>query len=255
MKYLEKIFIFLIALTGSMSLQAASFEATVFWANKTTLSVPVSGKIAVVNTGPGHEVKKNQLLLQLDQIPFEATVSQAQALILRQRTVNKSAKREYEQAKELYARTVLSTVALDEAKEKNQRAQADYKSALANLTVAKYQFLQSTLRAPFAGWIINTHVSVGETIVNNLKTKPLIVIAEKEKYVARGNLPLEIISTMKIGDKVTVDIGDGKVTGDINSIGLEPVKGIKNQRYLVEVLFDFKTPLLRAGQSVEVETK
>lgn len=255
MKQLAKFLIILLALTGPACIQAASFDGTVFWAKKINMSAPVSGRIARINVNPGHEVKKDQLLLQFDQTPFKATVSQAEALLSRQRTLRKAARREYEQAKELYARTVLSTVSLEEAKEKNQRAQADYKAALANLSVAKYQLLQSTLRAPFDGWILATHVSAGETIVNDLVTKPLIVMAEKGQYLARGNFPLKKISSLKIGDKVTVDVGDVEVSGKIISIGLEPLKGKDKQHYLIEVIFNLKSPLLRAGQSVEVETK
>lgn len=255
MKHLAKFLILLLTFVGPVCIQAASFDATVFWAKKISMSVPVSGQIAVINVSPGHEVKKDQVLLRFEQIPFKATVSQAEALLSRQRTLRKAAKREYEQAKELYERTVLSTVSLEEAKEKNQRAQADYKAAMANLSVAKYQFSQSILRAPFDGWILATHVSAGQTIVNNLETKPLIVIAEKGQYLARGNLPLKTISSLRIGDKVIVDMGNIEVSGKINSIGLEPIKGKDKQHYLIEVIFELKSPLLRAGQSVEVETK
>lgn len=239
----------------SFSLNAASFDATVHWAKKTNLSVPVSGKVLEIYVNPGQEVKKDQVILKFDQTLFKAAVDQAEAQVTSSRTLRKAAKREFEQAKELYARTILSTVSLEEAREKNQRAQADYKTALAKLSVARYQFQQSTLVAPFNGWILDILVSVGQTLANELDSKPLVVMAEKGLYIARGSLPLKKISPLKIGDTVGVEVGGKEIDGKINSIGLEPLPGKEKQNYMIEVLFKLDGPVLRAGERVGIEIR
>lgn len=228
---------------------AGSLDAQLQWSRRVELSLPVSGVVQEVRAEAGQRVSKGQLLLALDAAPFAASVLAAEAAVARCRLDLKEASRDHAQARELYARTVLSTVELENAALKQSRAEAACRSAQADLEQARYRQRVSALRAPFDAWVLARSVEPGQSVVAELKPPTLLVLAAAGEYLARAEVAADDARTLKLGQAVTVSVAGRRYQGEIKAMALEPAA---NGRYPVDARFA-TDDALRTGQSARIE--
>lgn len=248
--------LFMILESVGHPVMAAGFEATIHWARRVELSTPVTGVIKTVAVTEGAFVGKGQVMLVLDPIPFESELRRARALRTRTAVSRDEAKRDYNQAKQLYANTVLSTVELQNAENKYKEAMADWSAADAEVSLAEYRLARSVIRAPFDGWVLRRSAEPGETVASRLAPPTLFVFAEAGRYVARVLVPEDKLGLFHTGKKVPIKVDGRSYPGTVRFVGLEeisPGKGEKANRFPVDVLFRVSEPLLRAGQRAEIE--
>lgn len=225
--------------------------ATIEWARKSALATPVSGVIVAVHAEVGAAVKKDSVLLTLDAQPFTAEVKRAQAQVTQARVTLTEAKRDREQADELYQRTVLSTVERDNAHNRFARAEAALAQAQAELAQAQYRLRHSELRAPFDGWVAARNAEPGQTVAATLEPPVLIVLVGRGEYLARAQVPAADLANYKVGQAASVQVGGKRYRATLKSIGFEPVK---NTDRLYELAFGFGADdaALRPGQAATV---
>ena len=231
---------------------AADYDAVIDWSQRVALSSVVSGVVAEVNAMPGQAVEKGAVLVRFDDTPFKAEVAQAQAQVAMGKVSFAEAQRDLKQAEELYARTVLSTVELENAKHKFARAQAAQRSAQAALMNAEYHLREASLRAPFAALVLKRQVEVGQGVVANLEAAPLVTLVRQGEYVAIVALPESALARVTIGTQAAVRVGDQRYTGSVQSLGLEATGKAGAATYEARVVFK-SDALLRAGQAARVE--
>lgn len=210
-------------------------DGTVQWARRVELGLGVSGTVKVVAAEAGARVAKGQVLVALDDTPFKAEFDQARA-------DRDEAGRDYKQAQQLFERTVLSAVELENAKLKSVRAQAKYAQA-------KYQLDQSRIVAPFDAWVLDVRAQVGQSVVNALEARPLVVVAAAGEYVARTRVSGSVLERLAPGAAATVTVAGKSYAGKVRSLALEPGKGDEHD---VTVAFS-AAERLRSGQSAKVE--
>jgi RND family efflux transporter MFP subunit len=225
---------------------AGEVDAVVQWSGRVELSLPVSGVIEQVNVNAGERVTKDQVLLALDATPFGNALRAAEARAARAKSERDEAARDAKQAKELYDRTVLSTVDLDNARMKHARAEAAYQEARAALDQAAYRLKVSAVRAPYDAWVLKREAQPGQTVSADIKPPTLLVLASAVEYLAVLRLPPERLANLKVGQAVEVSVAGKKYPGQIRSIGLESGKD-----HALEVAFA-ADDALRAGQAARV---
>ncbi len=251
----------LFVLLAPLSLiNAATYDATVQFANRVTLGVPVSGVIKSVNITVGQRAQAGKVLVELDQVPFVTAVTQAKAQVVIHTTKQAEAIRDYEQAQALYDRTVLSNVELENARLKATRATAVFNAAQARLKLAKYNLLHSKVIAPFNGLVLKIHAKDNETVNNTLTSQPLLIFAAEGQYTVKTFAPLSALAFLAIGKKANITIGEKQFTGTVISTALEPVDAaqqasIDKQEAYYEVYVGFNSDniVLRAGQAARLE--
>lgn len=231
---------------------AADYDALIDWSRRVALSSVVSGVVVDVNAMPGQAVEKGAVLVRFDDTPFKAEVAQAQAQAAMGKVSFAEAQRDLKQAEELYARTVLSTVELENAKHKFARAQAAQRSAQAALMTADYRLREASIRAPFAALVLKREVEVGQAVVANLEAAPLVTLVRRGEYVAVVALPESALARVTIGTQAAVRIGDQRYTGSVQAVALEPSGKAGVVTYEARVVFK-SDALLRAGQAARVE--
>jgi RND family efflux transporter MFP subunit len=229
---------------------AANVEALVQWSQRTELAMPVSGAVASVAVNAGERVARGQVLVALDDAPFLAAVQEAEALLARRKLERDEAARDARQAQELYDRTVLSTVELDNAKMKLARAEAGYKEARAALDRARYRQRVSTLRAPFDAVVLSRHAEPGQAIAAGLKPPVLLVIAAAGEYLAQARVSVERVSGLKVGQALSVVAGGKTYAAKIRAIAHEPAGG--KEPYVLDAVFN-TADALHAGQSARIQ--
>lgn len=249
---------FIVALTAAALLAGAAFAAhaadlaaTVEWARKTALTTPVSGVIAAVHADVGAAVKKGSVLLALDPQPFAADVKRAQAQVTQARIALIEAKRDREQADELFQRTVLSTVERDNAHNRFARAEALLAQAQAELTQAQYRLRHSELRAPFDGWVAARNAEPGQAVAATLEPPVLFVLVGRGEYVARVQVPAAELGDYRIGQAASVQAGGKRYRATLKSIGFEPVKNA-DRLYELAYVFTADDAVLHPGQPATV---
>ncbi len=213
-------------------------DATVQWARRIELGLGVSGVIKTVSAEAGARVLKGQVLVALDETPFKAVFDKA-------RTERDEAARDYKQAKELYDRTVLAKVELENAQNKSVRAQARFDEA-------KYQLERSRIAAPFEAWVLEMRAQAGQSVVNALESRPLVVVAAAGEYLARLRVPSATVDRLKLGQSVNVSVGGKSYAGRIHALALEAAGGKSDGQHDVAVLFQ-APEMLRPGRAAVVE--
>lgn len=230
---------------------AAGIDAQLDWSRRTELAVPVSGVVARVTVEAGERVARGQPLLGLDDAPFAAAVHEAEAQLARRQVERDEAARDARQAEELYARTVLSTVELENARMKRARAAAGVKEAQAALERARYRLRVSALRAPFDAVVLSRHAEPGQSVAAELKPPVLLVIAAAGEMLVRGRIDAERAAALKPGQALTVTAGGRKYLGRLKALAYEP-EADRKAPYRLEVVVA-TTDVLHAGQAARIE--
>jgi RND family efflux transporter MFP subunit len=134
-------------LTGSLR----SFPAVVDAIQKADISFRVRGRIQKIHVKEGSEVKKGDILAELDPTDFEIKLNDRKASY-------KTAKANYDRAKELVDKGAISKVEHD-----NIRAQ--YFTASANLKEAEQELIYTKLKAQFDGYVAKRHAENFEEVL------------------------------------------------------------------------------------------
>lgn len=241
-----------LALLGCLSIPAMAAELTaeLGWANKITLSVPITGRVKQLNVHPGQAVEAGQPLLQLDMRIIQGQLAQARTAVKRHELQRAEAQREWDRAKELYDRTVLSERELQIAEIGFATADAEYQAARAALVSAEVLFEIHTMTAPFAAYVLDTPIRPGEAVVNTHQVTPLVSLVERGKMRARATLNAAQVSALQADTAAKVRVGEHSYDAKIVETGIEPLNTERPALYAVVV--EFAVPMdspLRAGQT------
>lgn len=160
----------------------------------TTVSVgtQVSGTINRLFVDYNSQVKKGQLLAQIDPSTFQGQVDQARAnLLSAQANMEKAVvnvtdtRRTYERSRELYAQNFLARSELDTAETNLHSAEAQLKvnqaqieQAKASLKIAETNLQYTNIISPVNGTVISRNVDVGQTVAASFQTPTLFSIAQ-----------------------------------------------------------------------------
>ena len=253
---IQSLALIVVAATGMVfsSLLIADEAAVLQWQRTVPMSTPVSGVVVEVDAQVGKRVEKGQVLVKLDDRARSAKVEALKAALTSAKNNRDELKRELERTQELYDRTLISDHALELARISRDDGVAQYQSAVAALSQAELDLQYSTVRAPFAAWVTQRNVEVGQTIVSELQAEPLVVLVDAVQMVARAQLSDSNIANFKVGNKAKVIVGDKSYQGKISHVGLSPRQGTTDQ-YIVDVSFEVGDKIYRAGQSAKVRFK
>lgn len=234
---------------------AANVEGSVAFARRVEMAFPVSGVIDRVDVATGQRVSKGQLLAKLDETPFRSAVEQGEAELSIRMADQREAARDARQAQELFDRSVLSSVELENAKNKSLRADATLKDARARLASARYAYSRSQLIAPFDGWVLEVRAVPGTAVVSALEARPQIVLVAQGEYLVRARLPVGRLAGIAVGSRVSVQVGAGRYAGTVQSVGLEPAVGRETgENAMHDVVVHFQSAdVLRPGQNARLE--
>lgn len=244
-----------LVLSGLSALaSAADVNGELEWANRVTLSVPVSGIVTEVSVRPGEAVAAGQSLLSMDAREVQARVAHANSAVKKFELHRAEAEREWDRAKELFDRTVLSERELQLAEIGLNDADAAYQAAQAERVAATVALECHSLKAPFAAWVLTVPVTPGQAIVNTQQATPLVTLAARERMRARANVDAAQVALLKTDTPVAVRVGAQRFEARIAQLGLEPVSTQRPAQYLVEAEFSVPPQIsLRAGQTVVLE--
>lgn len=255
-----------------------SFSGNVISETESSLSFRVDGTIEKRYFKLGDYVKKGDILAKLDdeiykievensQAQYEGAmgkVLEAQAQLESALASFNNAKNEFFRIESLYYEDNVSKSEYDAAKAERDIAEAQLaqfeaykKSTKSNLKASKMQLAQSKLRlshtnliVPMDGYIISEERKTNETI--SLGT-PVYVMSQGDKLKVEVNIPENLITLIKKGDEVEVEIGviSGKVyRGEVSELGLSSTKYAGS--FPVKIKLFQEESLIKSGMSAKI---
>ncbi len=181
------------------------------------LQARVAGPVVAVHFSEGDEVRAGQILFQIDSDRYQSAVSQARAVLARDRASAAAAKSDAAR----YA-SLVSKGYVTQSQTEQQRAIAEALAATvtadeAAVHTAEIDLAYTTVRAPIAGRTGNLNVRVGNQ-VNGPSGMPLAVINAVAPIYVRVSVPerslpaVRSAQTSKAGLQATVR---GSATNDV----------------------------------------
>lgn len=234
----------------NITVTAAELNGELDWANRVSLSMPVDGLVVQVKARPGENVDAGSDLVLLDTRVAQAHVAQARTAVRKSELLRAEAQREWDRAKELYDRTVLSQHELQVAEIAFANADADYRAALSARTASEVALEIHTVKAPFAARVLEVHVAPGQAVVGTQQVQPLVTVAERGKLNLRAHADAAQAAGLAPGAGVTVRVGEQRYAARIAAVSAAAQDGESETRYAVEA--EFAVPAdssLRPGQS------
>jgi multidrug efflux system membrane fusion protein len=219
------------------------------WGQRVELGTLVSGVVAEVAVRPGDSVSQGGSLLQLDERGFVAEVSRARAMLARAQSQLDEARREDERAQELYDRTLLSDHERQVAQIALVDAQSAAREAQAALTQAQLDLERSRIKAPFDARVLAVNAAVGQAVVTQLQSQPLVVVVDGRAMLAEAEIAASQLDGLAVGQAAQVGLAGEWLDGRIYEIGLEPLRFTEREAlYRVRVMFETDSErVLRAG--------
>lgn len=232
------------------SASAAELAGELVWARTAELSLPASGRVEKVAVAPGVAVAAGQVVLELDARAARAKLADARAAQREAELRRAEAQREWDRARELYDRTVLSERELQLAEIGFAAADAQHQAARAAAVAAEVDLDYTRLSAPFDAWILALYVAPGQAVVNQVQAMSLMRVAERGRMRVRAAADAAQLAGLAPDAAVTVQVGDRRFEARMVSLGREALGAERPARYAVEAEFAVPDDIpLRAGQA------
>lgn len=233
--------------------QVVEASGTINPVNLVSVGSTVSGLIKEIYVDFNSEVKKGQILAQIDPANFQASVDQATAQInnaeanlAKLNAVTEMSRKTYTRYKNLYAKNFIAKSELDQA-------ESDYLSNLAQIASAKAQISQAraTLNtamtnlgytkivAPVDGTVISREINLGQPVAASFQAPELFTIAQDlTKMQIEVNVSEADIGKVKEGQNVTYTLDgypDNNFNGKVTQVRISPTTVSNVVTYVVIV--------------------
>ncbi|MCA0445703.1 MAG: efflux RND transporter periplasmic adaptor subunit [Bacteroidetes bacterium] len=186
----------------------------------------VSGVVAKLNGDFNMQVKKGQILAQLDTRNLNASVTESEAALERNQIQMDISARNYERTKILHTQGISTDLELEMAQAEYLTAKANVSSSSAMLNRNKVNLELATITAPMDGTILSRNVELGQTVAASFNTPTLFTMAADLKVMKiEADVDEADIGQVRKNQQVkfTVDAYPGRnFEGTVTEIRLEP---------------------------------
>jgi len=218
--------------------------------DQTALSFAVGGTVEKVEVKLGDQVKKGQVLAELDQQPFVLAVRDAEAGLAKARANLVERRANYERYVALYESNNASKAELDEARASFDSAKSQVKAAEAQLGLARRDLRKTQMKAPFNGTISVKEI---EPYMELPAGKAVFGLDGVESgFEVSAAVPDSLVIHLSPGDEAEVvfpTLNNRKVGGVVTEIGS---RSRAASTYPVTVQLQEQFDDFRSGMSVEV---
>ena len=256
--------------------------------NEVDVGAQVSGKITKLYVKLGQEIKKGEMIADIDSTTQINTLNTKKAALVSYQAQLKAKKTAYDVALSSYNRlsklytqkaTSLDSVntaksTLDNAKAEMEAIEANIKQAEIEVNTAETNVGYTKITAPMDGTVISVPVSEGQTVNANQTTPTIVTIADLSKMKIKPEISEGDITKVKAGQEVSFTIlsdsqtvyhsvidsvdpantttSDSSSTSSLSSSSSSTTSAIY---YYANVLIDNPNRTLRIGMTTENNIK
>ena len=160
------------------------------------LKARVDGQIEEVNFKEGQKVKKGAVLFKIDARPFEATLRQAEANLMRDTAQKEQTRSQERRYQELLQKNFVSKEAYAQIRTNADTAAAVALASRAALDNARLQLGYCTIRSPLDGFVGRIMLQPGNLAKAN-DTNPLAVINQVQPIYVNFAVPEQFLSSIR----------------------------------------------------------
>ncbi|MBI3329397.1 MAG: efflux RND transporter periplasmic adaptor subunit [Nitrospinae bacterium] len=230
-----------------------------------------AGKVRALHFAEHEEVKKGQLLVQLDDTELAQQLRQAQASLLRAEATLAVSEKTLQRTQHLFDKGYVAQEELETAQHHVAVNRATVAERRANLEVIQTRRNMMAITAPISGVIIRKYIEEGETVRGPVGTgtgdssrptaspTPLAEIAQLDPLEVHTNVDETEIGKVQTEQEalITVDaFPDATLAGKVTEIALAKAEANSSSgvNYLVKVTLTHKPDVpLRIGMTANVD--
>ncbi len=234
------------------------------------IGAQVSGRIDKIYADYNSKVTKGQVLAEIDQSLFQASVDKARAdlnnskanynKVLAQTNYNKA---NYERYARLYEKHYVSKDEVESSyatyiasKSELSAMQANINQAQANLNTAETNMYYTKIISPVDGVVVSRAVDEGQTVASSFQTPELFVVAEDlTKMQIEVSVSEADIGKIEEGQKAEYTLDgypDETFEGTVTQVRLNPTTVSNVTTYTVIVSVNNDEEILKPGMSANV---
>jgi len=179
------------------------------------VAADVSGTVVEVPVRDNQQVKKGDLLMQIDPEHYEVAVKQAQALVASRKATWEMRKVNARRRADM-DNLVISTESRDDASNIAVSAQADYQLALAGLEAAELNLRRTRVLAAVDGYVTNLNVHRGDYArIGEAK----MAVVDMNSFWVYGFFEETKLPHIRVGDPADMQLMSGQLLkGHVESI-------------------------------------
>ena len=187
------------------------------------INAEVSGEIIGLPVREGQRVTKGQLLVRIKPDTYQAQLENAQAALEMANAGLRKAEADFNRAKELVVKKLISDSDMDLSKASYQSAKAGYDQANATLKQFRDQYSKTTIYSPMAGVVSQLISELGERVSGSTFTQgtEIMTIADLASMEARVDVGENDVVMVQKGDTARIEVDsyqDRKFVGIVTQI-------------------------------------
>jgi len=216
----------------------------------------VSGRVKKIYADYNDQVKKGQILLELEDELFKAQIAQSLGNVKNNEASLELAKANEARMRNLLQQEYVSKQELDQAIQALKSAEAQLSTTKAQLKRDQTNYGYSIIKSPVAGVVVDRVVDVGQTVAASLQTPTLFKIAQDLSKMQIDTSYAEAdIGRIRVGQtaKFNVDaFPNQNFEGMVKQIRLNPTNTANVVTYDVVISVDNPDQLLLPGMTAYV---
>lgn len=237
-------------------IQAISANGTLTPLELVNVGTQVSGTVAKIYVDFNDQVKKDQILAELDQALLRAQLLQSEANYQSAQVTLKITQNKALRGRTLLQKGFISEEASDDLEQQLVLAKAQVAISKATVERDRANLSYSVIRSPISGVVVARDVNVGQTVAANFQTPILFQIA-KDLYQMQINISVAEadIGQIRTTQEITFNVDafqEQEFTASVKQIRLNPTIQENVVTYNVVAAVENKGGILLPGMTANV---
>lgn len=225
-------------------------DGTVEARAKVDLAFKVSGKVVQIFFKEGDAVRANQVLAELNAVPFKQALDTAISKDAEARVNAARAEAKYRHMKRLYEKKGLSPNEFKKYETARVAAKAKLTRAESKVKAARRRLMDIRVTTPIKGFILSRSVHTGETVAAG---RPVFTIADIDRVTVEVTAPESELGSFRQDQSATVlvpSLNGRAFSGKVAAVGpkADPATGSVS----LKIEMDNPKRILRSGMVAEV---
>lgn len=185
----------------------------------------VTGIIDKLYVDYNDEVKKGQLIAEIEKTLLDSELKSANASMESARASYEFAKKNFERDKALHNEQLISDLEYQTSQRDYEVARLNYEKTQADRVRAAKNLNYAEIYAPIDGIVVSREVEVGQTVVSSMNVANLYVIADLDHMQVVGSVDEADIGQVKVGQNVTFTVDaypDDTFRGTVTQVRINP---------------------------------
>ena len=197
---------------GSASGAGISANGYVVARTKASVSSKILGRLSWIGVTEGSRMKTGDVIARIESADFEAALRSARANLAQLEAQLVQAQRDFKRAKALRDQDVVSEASLEEVDTRVAVLKAQANAARAQVGLARANYENTQVRAPFAGTVLRKDAEVGEIVApsaagGGLTRTAIVTMADLRTLEVEVDVNEAYIAQVKNGQtaRITLD--------------------------------------------------